>query len=388
MAVADGSGVALDPWSRIPRDPGQWRGIDQVATPALLVVERILLENISKMVAIAKHPARLRPHCKTHKLPQVIAAELAAGITKHKCATIAEAEMLAKCGVRDVFIAYPMVGPNIDRVIELARTFPETSWRVTVDHPAPLEALSRSCAAAGVTIGALIDLDPGMHRTGIPIDDQVLGLYRHAASLPGLRVDGFQLYDGHQRQPDFGERRAAVREVWDRVADLADRAEAVGLPVPRIVAGGTGSFPCYAEIDDPRLELSPGTVVFHDAGYLRAFPDLQFTPAALLLTRVISLPGPGRMTLDLGHKACAADPAAGKRLWFPAIPDAREVIHSEEHLVLESSDAAAWTVGDLLLAVPTHICPTSALHQEVVVIRDGAVAERWPITCRDRRLTI
>ncbi|HAN97543.1 MAG TPA: threonine aldolase [Planctomycetaceae bacterium] len=379
---------SVDPWSRVPSDPRAWRGIDQVPSPALLVVSELLDENIAKMIAIAGGPNRLRPHCKTHKCAAVIARELSAGIDKHKCATIAEAEMLAAAGVRDVFLAYPPVGPNIARTIRLAEVFPETTWRVSADHPQPLEELAAAARAAGRTIGVLVDLDPGMHRTGLPIGERAAELYRRCATLDGVRADGFQLYDGHHRQLDPSERMGAVRQVWDQAASLADRLTAEGYDVPRIVAGGTGSFPCFAAIDDKRLELSPGTVVFHDAGYLSAFPDLPFVPAALLLTRVISFPGEHRVTTDLGHKGVAADPAAGKRVRFPAIPDAREVMHSEEHLVIETSLAETLRPGDPLLAVPTHICPTTALHQEVIVIRDGAVAERWPIDCRARRLTI
>ncbi|MCA9104069.1 MAG: D-TA family PLP-dependent enzyme [Planctomycetales bacterium] len=380
--------ATADAWSRIPHAPAQVRGIEAIASPSLLVFDELLERNLHEMIRIAGVAARLRPHCKTHKISRVIERELSLGIRKHKCATIAEAEMLAAAGVPDIFIAYPIVGPNIDRVVRLAQRFPDATWRVSGDHWGSLVQLNSAAAASSVRIGVVVDLDPGMHRTGIPIDSGAAELYRRISELENLRADGFQLYDGHHRQADVAERQTAVNEIWSRTALLADQLQAEGLPAPRVVAGGTGSFPCFAAIDDPRLELSPGTVVFHDAGYLRAFPDLDFTPAAVLLTRVIDLPGPGRITVDLGHKAVAADPAAGQRVWFPALPQAREVIHSEEHLVLEVDGSISLEPGDALFAIPRHICPTTALHQEVHVVSGGAIAGCWPVDARNRRLSI
>jgi D-serine deaminase-like pyridoxal phosphate-dependent protein len=128
--------------------------------------------------------------------------------------------------------------------------------------------------------------------------------------------------------------------------------------------------------------------VFHDAGYGRQFPDLPFTPSALLLTRVISRPTLDRITLDLGYKACASDPPLEQRLVFPALPDSNIVLQNEEHLVLQTPQAERFAPGDELLAIPSHICPTSAMHKEAIVIRDGVPAERWSVTARDRQLEL
>ena len=152
--------------------------------------------------------------------------------------------------------------------------------------------------------------------------------------------------------------------VWKPAAAFRDELVAAGLSVPRIVAGGTASFPIFAEIDDPAIELSPGTIVFHDWGYGDTFPDLQFTPAALLLTRVISRPTADRVTLDLGYKAVASDPPAGNRVRFPDLPDAKAVLQNEEHLVIETSQAERFQPGDELLAIPAahlpHLRPAQA----------------------------
>lgn len=384
----DSSNLSADSiWSLIPSHPEEIRGLESVASPSLLIFWEWVERNVCEMIRLAGNAQRLRPHCKTHKLAPLIRRELELGISKHKCATIAEAEMLAIAGARDIFIAYPMVGPNIDRLIQLARAYPDVQWRVTGDHERPIAELAHAAQKASVTIGVLIDLDPGMHRTGIPIDSRAIDLVRIVAKTPGLRADGFQLYDGHHRQRDVSERQAAVDGIWNATVPLLEVLEQDGIQGLRVVAGGTGSFPCFAKINDPRLELSPGTVVFHDAGYLRSFPDLSFVPAAVLLTRVIDRPSQDRVTVDLGHKAVAADPGAGNRTYFPLLGDAKEVIHSEEHLVLETQLANSLQPGDPLFAIPTHICPTTALHQEVIVIADSAVQDCWPVDARNRRLT-
>jgi D-threonine aldolase len=360
----------------------------RLITPALLLFREILEQNIDEMIRIAVNAARLRPHCKTHKMVEVTRIELAKGITKHKCATFAEAEMLAKAGVQDICLAYNIVGPNIARAVKFVRRFPDVAFSVTADHSAPVAALGKAFAKAGRTIDVLLDLDVGQHRTGIAPGDEADAVYRQIATTPGLIAAGFHLYDGHQHQHSRPERERAVDAEWRAVAALRENLIRSGLAVPRIIAGGTPTFPVFAAYDDPTLELSPGTCVLSDAGYGESFPDLGFRPAMLLLTRVISRPTADRLTLDLGYKAVASDPPMGTRVVIPALPDARQVLHNEEHLVLETQSANAFKPGDELLAIPRHICPTTALHKDVHVVSQGRIVDRWSVAARDRRLTI
>jgi D-serine deaminase-like pyridoxal phosphate-dependent protein len=234
----------------------------------------------------------------------------------------------------------------------------------------------------------LLDVDLGQHRTGVPAGPRAAELYRQIARSPGLKPGGLHCYDGHQHQADRNERRAAVMAEFGKVLEFRDALVAEGLPVPRLVCGGTASFPVYAELMDQAIELSPGTIVFHDAGYSEMFPDLEFVPAVMLLTRVISRPAEDRITCDLGYKAVASDPPAGKRLRFPDLPDAEAVLQNEEHLVLKTAQAARFQPGDELLAIPRHVCPTTALHRQVYVISGGELVDRWDVTARDRWLEI
>jgi D-serine deaminase-like pyridoxal phosphate-dependent protein len=360
----------------------------EIITPALVVYRDLVERNLDEMVRVAGTAARLRPHCKTHKMRAVAELELRRGIVKGKCATFAEAEMLADAGVTDVFLAYNLVGPNIARAVAFRQRFPQVRFSCTADHPVPIAALGAAMTAAGLELDVLVDIDSGQHRTGVPAGPDALALCQRIAATAGLKFGGLHVYDGQNHQRELAERTEAVRRCWEPVADLLTRLDAAGLPTPRVVAGGTGSFPVFAAMSEPRLELSPGTVVFHDFGYRDTFPDLAFVPAALMLTRVISRPTPERVTLDLGYKAVASDPPAGNRLLFPDLPDAKAVLQNEEHLVLETSRAAEFQPGDSILAIPKHICPTSALHKQVYVVSGGQVVGRWDVTARDRWLTI
>ena len=361
---------------------------DAILSPALLIFEEVLENNLRKMIEIAGDPKRLRPHCKTHKMREVIELELRLGIVKHKAATIAEAEMLVQAGVQDIFLAYNLVGPNIARAVKFLQRFPDVRLAVTVDHPQPLAALDQAMQSAGKRIDVLLDIDSGQHRTGIALGPRAEELYRQISNAPGLHAVGLHLYDGQNHQKDLAERTAAVMAIWQQASEFRDRLVAGGYSVPKIVCGGTGSFPVFAKVDDPAIELSPGTCVFHDAGYGEIFPDLDFKPAQWILTRVISRPADNLMTLDLGYKACAADRPAGRRLRFPELPDAEEVLQNEEHLVLRTPLAANYAPGDVLLAIARHACPTSAMYQQATVIRDGRVKDCWNVVARDRCLTV
>jgi D-serine deaminase-like pyridoxal phosphate-dependent protein len=360
-----------------------------ILSPALLFYKDLIRQNIARAVEMAGRPDRLRPHVKTHKTREIIRLEMAAGIMKHKCATLAEAEMLASCDVPDVFIAYSMVGPNCGRLARLARIYPQCRFLVAMDDPDAVQALSEALTAAGQKVDVLLDLDVGMHRTGIPVGGNAVALYEQIARLPGLAPGGLHVYDGHLHQESLAERKAAVQVHLGSVLRLRSQLLEKGLPVPRLILGGTPTFPVYARMDLPGLELSPGTFFLHDHNYGTWYTDLiAFTPAALLLTRVISRPLPNRLTLDLGYKAVASDPPAGMRCTLLNVPDYEHVLQNEEHLVVDTPAAGCFRLGDVVYAVPAHVCPTCALHRQAYVVEDGRVTGCWDIVARDRVLTI
>jgi D-serine deaminase-like pyridoxal phosphate-dependent protein len=363
--------------------------VSSIFSPALIFYEDLIRKNIAEVIRLAGSPDRLRPHVKTHKTREIVRLEQEAGITKHKCATLAEAEMLASCEAADVLIAYPLVGPNTRRLARLMWKYPRTRFSALVDHPQPAQVLSEAMAAEGLKLDVLIDVDVGQHRTGIPPGDSALALYEQVDRSRGLRPAGFHVYDGHNHQESLDERRTAVEALLGPVLALRAAAEKKGLAVPRLVCGGTPTFAVFARMELRGLECSPGTFVLHDHGYGSKFAELAgITPAAVLLTRVISRPSPTRVTLDLGYKAVASDPPAGKRCVLLDVPDYTPGLQNEEHFVIETPAAERFAPGDVVFAIPTHICPTCAMHQRAYVVEGGRVTGTWDIAARDRVLSI
>src|SRR5262245_30796072 len=195
------------------------------------------------MIRVAGSAARLRPHCKTHKMREIAQMQLARGIVKHKCATIAEAEMLAEAGAKDIFLAYNPVGPNIGRVVRFLQKYPDVQFAVTGDSAEPIGALGDAVSSAGKTVSVVLDIDCGQHRTGVPAGPTGRKLYEQIAATKGIVPGGLHLYDGHNHQTDLSDRRAAVMSAWEPAAALRNELVAAGMSVPRLVSGGTGSFP-------------------------------------------------------------------------------------------------------------------------------------------------
>lgn len=367
-----------------------WPGIenaDEVPSPALLLDEARIDANIASMLRIAGDPGRLRPHLKTHKLPQLVRRQVAVGITKAKVATIAEAEMAAVHGVRDVLLSLQPVGPNAARLVRLLALFPQVRFSAVVDDVAVAAQLAKRVAESGVerVLGVFLDLDIGQHRTGVAPGPGAVAVVEEIRRHAELQFRGLHAYDGHLGITDLTARTSGCDAGYAAVEALRQQLEAGGISVGAIIAGGSPTFPIHARRSG--VELSPGTTVFWDAGYGTKLPDLPFEPAAFLITRVVSRPAPDCLCLDLGHKAVSAE-MAPPRAVFPALPDAEAVSHSEEHLVIRTSRAAEFQIGNVLYAIPWHVCPTVALHQEAWLVREGKAVERWTVEARARRITV
>jgi D-serine deaminase-like pyridoxal phosphate-dependent protein len=356
-----------------------------IPSPALLLFSERIDANLQLAIEIAGNPARLWPHVKTHKLGPLVRRQIALGITKFKAATIAEAEMTAEAGATHVLLAFPPVGPTSARLCELIRHFPATQFSVIADSEPAIRDLNAAAVTVGVSLEVLLDLDCGLHRTGIAPGPEAFALYQLIATLPALRPGGLHAYDGHNYESDPAVRARLCDADFVPVVAFRQQLEAAGLPVPRLIAGGSPTFPCHARYAD--RELSPGTTVLWDFGYGDKLPDLPFQPAAILLTRVASKPTANRLCLDLGHKAIAAE-NPHPRVRLIELPDAVPVVHSEEHLVIETPRAAEFPIGATLHGIPRHVCPTVALHSEAWLVEGGTARECWPILARARRLSV
>ena len=367
--------------------------VAEISSPSLLVWPERVAGNIRRMTDhVGGDTARLRPHVKTHKLAEVVRLQIDAGISRFKCATVAEVEMTAGAGAADVLLAYQPVGPNIARMIALTEKYPDTRFACVADDPTIAAAIVDAWTASGLgdRFRVFVDVDCGMHRSGIEPGDGAAALCRQLSEAGCW--GGLHVYDGHVHDSAEDERQAAFDEAFSHVEKFIADLTTDGLEPPEIVGGGSPTFGLHAA--QKGWQCSPGTTLFWDAGYRTKFPDLDFEVAAVLLTRVVSKPGANHVCLDLGHKSVAGENPIENRVRLLNFPEqAKPVGQSEEHLVLafEEGDSARdkVKVGDVVYGVPWHICPTVALHQEAVIIEDGrATGERWTIHARDRRLTV
>ena len=356
----------------------------EVLSPSLLLYPDRIEANLRHMVKIAGGPERLRPHVKTHKLGEIVRMQLDLGISKFKCATIAEAEMVAAAGAIDVLLAYQPTGPNIARLLDLNRKYSRCRFSTITDDAGIVDELSDAFKGLDIQLPVYLDVDCGMHRSGIEPGSAAAAIYKRVVDSDGLEAAGLHVYDGHNNALNFDERKLQCDDEFSHIANFQEQLEKEGLAVPNIVAGGTPTFPIHAK--HVGRECSPGTTVLWDFGYER-YSDLDFQVAAVLLTRVISKPGSDCLCLDLGHKAVAPDKPQ-PRVKLYGLPDAVPQLHSEEHLTVETSFAEHYSVGDCCYAVPVHICPTVALHDEVFVVRNGKVEERWAVEARRRRISV
>ena len=357
------------------------RGLGDVDSPGLLVDGDLVERNIQRMIELVGGSAglaRLRPHTKTHKMPAIAKMQVDAGISQFKAATLAEAEMLAEAGASDVLLAHQPVGPKISRMRGLVDRYPAVRFSTIVDNILSVGKLAEQLGSAEQPFSVFIDVDCGMHRTGIAFGDGATQLRDAIVAAPELSFAGLHVYDGHLHEPALEDRQRLAGEIIQSVKDSGLLDDEI-----TVIGGGSPTFGVWAS--ETTWQCSPGTTLLWDHGYGNNYPDLDFSVAAALLTRVISKPGGQRVCVDLGHKAVAAEMPLGIRVQLPGVPDAEFVGQSEEHLVFTSSLAAKLNVGDELLAIPKHICPTAALHRQAHVVRDGQVTgDTWDVTARDR----
>ncbi|MEO7766130.1 MAG: D-TA family PLP-dependent enzyme [Ferruginibacter sp.] len=361
------------------------KNVDTVDSPALVIYKERIAQNIRLLKnMVGNDVLRLRPHVKTNKISEVSAMMLEAGISKFKCATIAEAEMLAMIGAKDVLLAYQPVGPKIYRYINLVKQYPSTHFSCLVDNIYAAEEISKHCVAKGITADVFIDVNTGMNRTGT-LPSKVLLLFEALGVLPAIKVTGLHVYDGHIRETDVLLRAQHIETEYKKVITLAETLETVSKKKLIVVAGGSPTFPIHAQ--HKNVECSPGTFIFWDWGYKYGFPDEPFEYAALVITRVIAIIDQNTVTTDLGHKSVAAENPL-PRVYFLNAPTTIPVSQSEEHLVLKVDDASIFKTGDVLYGVPVHICPTVALYEKAIVIENNIATDEWKVIARNRKINI
>ena len=359
-------------------------GEEEQDSPSLVYYQNILEENLDKAIGMAGSAQRLWPHIKTHKTSSLLKMQMDRGISRFKCATIAEAELAAMAGAAQVLVAYPLVGTAIGRFAKLMDKYEGTTFWAMGDNLEQLALLGKAVIAHNkAPVNTLIDVNLGMNRTGV-LPDKLEDFFKTSAGIEGLCIKGFHCYDGHLKNKDVNERTAAAKSASESFWQIKVSLEKQGYEIPVLIMGGTPTFPCHK--DTQNIFLSPGTLFIQDHGYNINLPDLQFNPGAAIMTRVISHPDKNLFTVDTGVKAIASDPV--DRGIIADFPEAKSVLHSEEHWVWKLENCSPPPVGSILYIIPTHICPTSALYSGILIVRDGKLVDYWEVGARNRKITI
>lgn len=347
--------------------------IEQLDTPALLLDRRACDRNLAKMAGFFRdRPCKLRPHFKNHKCVTLARRQLEAGsAVGMTCAKVGEAEVLVEHGIDDVLIANQVLGDGkLRRLAELNR---RATVRVAVDHVTQAQALSQAATAAGVTIGALVEVDAGMGRCGVRPGQPAVELAKAVAGLPGVELGGLQAYEGHAVYVnDFDERSTLTRQFAKTTVDTRRLIEATGLKVRAVSGGASGTYNITG-VFDGFDELQCGTYATMDWRYAQVVPEFEI--ALSVLVTVISRPAPDTAVIDLGAKG------AGGEFGPPCIKDFPRVevpfFGAEEHTVIKN--APDWQVGQTVELISSHACTTCNLYRQMHVHEAGRVVEVWPI---------
>ncbi len=357
---------------------------EELPTPAMVVYRDLLAHNIRSVCEVANGGQNLFTHVKTHKSFAVTRMQIENGIDQFKCATLTELEMVLRAGARRAILACPLTQKcKIERFLELAATYPDPWIAAIASSPIHLEMLGEVAARRGQRQPVMLDLDDGMHRTGIQMDREAVQLYREIDRHPCLESAGLHLYYGHESHGDLNLRAEAALRHIGALQEFRRLIESAGMAVPFIVAGGAYSFAYYARTEG--MHGSPGSFIYWDHRCRSDMPDMPFRNAALILTQVVDRhPEQGTFTTDLGYKNICSDQPIDARARLLGHVTATLVMHNEEYGVFRvAGDVPA--IGTYLLAEPGHIGPTTVRYPgSYVVDSEGAVIDFHEHTARDR----
>jgi 3-hydroxy-D-aspartate aldolase len=358
-------------------------------TPVLVVDRPALTRNITRMAEFAAGKGlKLRPHAKTHKSVDIAKLQLGAGAVGLCCAKIGEAEALAEGGVTNgLLITSPIVStPAIARLIAL--NVATTDLMAVVDHPANVAALGEAATAAGKSLKVVIDLDPGIHRTGVTSPETAVALLQAIQDQPDLIYAGLQCYCGVQQHIErFADRKASLEDRGAYIRTVIEALTTAGGPPPIVSGSGTGSHRIDAELGI-FTELQVGSYVFMDGQYLACDiagdgADASPYEASLFIdARVVSANTPGMATVDAGFKAMSTD-ADPPKVVAGAPEGSRYFFMGDEHgAILPPADAPPPGLGERVVLGAPHCDPTVNLYDTYHVVEGDTLTALWPVSAR------
>lgn len=353
----------------------------ELETPCLCLDLPQFDANIAQIATTVKAAGKnWRPHAKCHKSPEIANRTLENGAIGLTCAKVSEAELFAAAGIRDILFAHLPVGTGrVQRLAAMCRTADPI---VTCDHYVQADWLSAECVRQSVSCRVLIDINIGMDRTGVRPGRDALELAAGIDRLPRLKLVGIMGYEGHvMRMTDAELKHKSINSALEILSCTRDLFVERGHRCDIVSAAGTGSFR-QALGFKALTEVQAGGAIFGDPFYTRMPDVIGFAPALTVLTTVVSRPAYDRAILDAGRKAVAAE------LYPPLVKDwddAKVVMHSAEHIVLElGPQSRELKIGDQVELIVGYSDFTTMLHEEYLCFREDRVAEVWPITARGK----
>ncbi|WP_067474695.1 alanine racemase [Actinomadura hibisca] len=348
----------------------------EIETPALIIDLDAVEANIAEMAEVAAaHGVALRPHIKTHKMPELARLQLKAGATGVTCAKPGEAEVMADAGCADILLAYPILGEA--KVARLRALRERARVRVSLDSV----EVARGLADPARPVEVLVEVDTGLGRLGRPPGAPTVELVERIAGVPGVEVVGLLTHAGHSYKAATPAERDAVAE--REGAELVETAALLGREL-EISVGSTPTARRVAAVPGV-TEIRPGTYVFNDATMIRLGVATEATAAARVLTTVVARPAPDRFVVDAGSKALTSD-GVGTPGWIRVAgrPELAMRFLSEEHGVGGCEPGAGPAIGERLELIPHHVCPVSNLFDVAHGVRGGALDHEIAVAARGK----
>lgn len=359
--------------------------IHELETPAVLIDIDIMDRNLRRMADYcAAHRLVLRPHTKTHKIPQIAKLQMEFGAPGITVAKLGEAEVMADAGIEDILIVYPLWGEKKWR--RLADLAQRVRMSVAMDSLEIAEGISRAAKLAGVEIGIRLEFDTGFGRCGLSANEASMSIAKKIMALPHLRWEGISVYPGHI----MGNRKIREQDIATenlRLNGLYALLDSNGIPHP-VVSGGNTPAAFESHRFHGVTEIRPGTYVFNDRNTVDAEAATYTDCAVTVLCTVVSTSVPGKAIVDAGSKTLSADSLlSGERKHFGYIQNRPELILedlSEEHGHISIPADCKLKVGDRLRIVPNHVCPCINLHDGAFAISGAKVVDQWAIAGRGK----
>ena len=358
--------------------------LDGLDTPSVLVDVDVMTANLDRLARYCrKHGLNLRPHIKTHKIPELAQLQIKKGAVGVTAAKLGEAEVMADGGIEDILLAYPVYGEiKWKRLAALAR---RARISVALDSLEVAQGISRHAREAGVRIPILVEFDTGIGRCGFDIAQESIGVLKRIAELPALDYEGLLIYPGHFLVN--WERRNQLLELENQqLSQLLSLLDDAGIPYPVISASSTPTAYFSHQFENIN-EVRPGTYIFNDRNTVGSQAAGLEDCAVSVLTTVVSTSVPGKAVIDGGSKTFANDRyLSGDGVGFGhLIGDPGTVVEylSEEHGHLDLANAnRRYRVGDRVRVIPNHVCPCVNMHDRIYGVRDDEVVTEWQVIAR------